>query len=191
MAYQSAQNTIGVPDVTVVAASGALGSPWTGTANDLPSVTPASQLGQMIDAYDTTTFGWGKFILLSVPTSTTVTVGLLYQWDKNYSVTLVPAGSSSKNTGVAVALAYTAVTSSSTVVQYAWFLVQGIAPVLKTAVAVVPQSTVYISATAGRIKVLSSAGQTILGARSQNTATVSAGVSSVNVYFNFSALEGA
>lgn len=191
MAYAYADNKIGVPDITTVAASGALGSPWTGTTNDLPSAVTAAQLGQMVDAWDATTFGYGKFILLAVPTSTTVTVGLLYQWDKNYNVVLVPAGSTSKNTGVAVALAYTAVTSSSTLVQYAWFLVQGIAPVLKTAVAVSPQSPVYISATAGRIKVLSSAGQSILGARSQNAATISGGVSSVNVYFNFSALEGA
>lgn len=191
MAYQSSQSTIGVPDVTVVAASGSLGAPWTGTTNDLPSVTTASQLGQIIDAYDTTTFGWGKFILLAVPVSTTVTVGLLYQWDKNYSVTLVPANGTSKNTGVAVGIAYTAVTSNATLVQYAWFLIQGIVPVLKTAVTVTPQQAVFVSTTAGRIKVISSAGMQILGARTQNTGTVTSTTSTVNVYFNFSAIEGA
>ena len=191
MAYQNADNKIGVPDITVVATSGLVGAPWTGSTNDLPSVTTAAQLGQLLDAWDATTYGYGKFILLAVPTSTTVTVGLLYQWDKNYNVTLVPVGSTSKNTGVAVAVAYTAVTSNATSVQYAWFLIQGQVPVLKTAVAASPQVPVYISATAGRIKVLSSAGQQILGARTQNTATVSAGQSTVNVYFNFSALEGA
>lgn len=191
MAYQNADNKIGVPDITVVATSGLVGAPWTGSTNDLPSVTTAAQLGQLLDAWDATTYGYGKFILLAVPTSTTVTVGLLYQWDKNYNVTLVPAGSTSKNTGVAVAVAYTAVTSNATSVQYAWFLIQGQVAVLKTAVAASPQVPVYISATAGRIKVLSSAGQQILGARTQNTATVSAGQSTVNVYFNFSALEGA
>ena len=191
MAYQNADNKIGVPDITVVATSGLVGAPWTGSTNDLPSVTTAAQLGQLLDAWDATTYGYGKFILLAVPTSTTVTVGLLYQWDKNYNVTLVPVGSTSKNTGVAVAVAYTAVTSNATSVQYAWFLIQGQVAVLKTAVAASPQVPVYISATAGRIKVLSSAGQQILGARTQNTATVSAGQSTVNVYFNFSALEGA
>ena len=190
MAYQSAQATIGVPDVTVVATSGLVGAPWTGTTNDLPSVPTAAQLGQMIDAYDTTALGWGKFIMLAVPVSTTITVGLLYQWDKNYNVVIVPVGSTSKNTGVAVAVAYTAVTSNATSVQYAWFLIQGQVPVLKTAVTVSPQSPVYISATAGRIKVLSSTGQQILGARTQNTATVTSTTSTVNVYFNFSALEG-
>lgn len=190
MAYMNADNKIGVPDISVVATSGAVGSPWTGTVNDLPSVTTAAQLGQLLDAWDATALGYAKFILLAVPTSTTVTVGLLYQWDKNYSVTLVPAGSSSKNTGVALAVAYTAVTSNATSVQYAWFLVQGQVAVLKTAVAAAPQVPVYISATAGRIKILSSTGQQILGARTQNTATVSAGQSTVNVYFNFSALEG-
>lgn len=190
MAYAYADNKIGVPDITTVAASGALGAPWTGTTNDLPSVVTAGQLGQTVDAWDATTFGMGKFILLAVPTSTTVTVGLLYQWDKNYNVVLVPAGGTSKNTGVAVSVANTAVTSSSTLVQYAWFLIQGQISVLKTAVSANPQVPVYISATAGRIKVLSSAGQQILGARTQNTATVSAGQSTVNVYFNFSSLEG-
>lgn len=191
MAYANADIKIGIPDVTAVAAAGALGAPWTGTTNDLPSVVTASQLGQTIDAWDATTYGWGKFILLAVPTSTTITVGLLYQWDKNYNVVLVPAGSTSKNTGVAVAVAYTAVTSSATLVQYAWFLIQGQVAVLKTAVTVSPQSAVYISATAGRLKVLSSAGQQILGARTQNTATVTSTTSTINVYFNFSSIEGA
>lgn len=191
MAYAYSDNKIGVPDIATVAASGALGSPWTSTTNDLPSVPTSAQLGQIVDATDYTTYGQGKFILLAVPTSTTITVGLLYQWDKNYNVVVVPAGSTSKNTGVAVAVAYTAVTSNSTTVQYAWFLIQGQVAVLKTAVTVSPQSPVYISATAGRIKVLSSAGQQILGARTQNTATVTSTTSTINVYFNFSAIEGA
>lgn len=191
MAYQSSSNIIGVPDVTVVATSGALGAPWISTTNDLPSVVTAAQLGQKIDAYDTTALGWGKFILLAVPTSTTITVGLLYQFDKNYTVVLVPVASTSKNTGVAVAVAYTAVTSNANSVQYAWFLIEGQVPVLKTAVACSPQSAVYVSSTAGRVKFVSSAGQQILGARTQNTATISSGASTVNIYFNGSMVEGA
>jgi hypothetical protein len=190
MAYSNADNKIGVPDVSVVSASGALGSPWVGTTNDLPSVTVEVKLGTIMVAQDNT-LGEAKFILLAVPTSTAVTVGLLYQWDKNYTVVVVPAGATSKNTGVAVAVAYTAVTSNSTSVQYAWFLMQGQVAALKTAVSVSPQSAIYMSATAGRFYVTSSAGKQILGARTQNTATISGGQSSVNVYFNFSALEGA
>lgn len=190
MAYTNADNKIGVPDVSTVAASGALGSPWVGTTNDLPSVPVFVKVGTMMVAQDAT-LGEARFILLAVPVSTAVTVGLLYQWDKAYTVTLVPVGGTSKNTGVAVAVAYTAVSSNANSVQYAWFLIQGQVATLKTAVAVVPQSAIYIaSTTAGRVKVLSSAGQQILGARSANTATISAGVSTVNVYYNYSALEG-
>lgn len=190
MAYQNADVRIGVPDVSAVAASGALGSPWVGTTNDLPSVTMAVKVGSIMIAQDNT-LGEGRFILLAVPVSTTVTAGLLYQWDKNYTIVLVPAGATSKNTGVAVAVAYTAVTSNASSVQYAWFLLQGQTAVLKTAVSVSPQSAIYMSATAGRFYVTSSAGKQILGARTQNTATISGGVSSVNVYFNFSSIEGA
>lgn len=188
MAYSMVSPVIGVPDVANVATAAGLGDPAGITS--LPSVILEAKLGEIRDAQDAT-LGNAKFIYLAVPTSTTITVGLLYQWDKNYKVVLVPAGGTSKNTGVAVAVAYTAVTSNASSVQYAWFLIQGQVAVLKTAVAVAPQSPVYISATAGRVKVLSSAGQTILGARSQNAATVTSTTSTVTVYLNFSALEGA
>lgn len=190
MAYSNAGLQIGVPDVAAVAASGALGAPWVGTTNVLPSVPVEVKVGSILTAQDNT-LGEARFILLAVPVSTAITVGLLYQWDKNYTVVLVPASGTSKNTGVPVACAYTAVTSNATSIQYAWFLIQGQVAVLKTAVACSPQSSVYISTTAGRVKFVSSAGMTILGARTQNTATVSSGFSTVNVYLNYSAIEGA
>lgn len=189
MTYANASDTLGTPDITSVILAGSIGDP--SGITELPSAQLASKLGSTIEAQDTAN-GWeGRFILLAVPVSTTVTPGLLYQWDKNFTVTVVPVGATSKNTGVSVAVAYNAVTSNATTVQYTWFLIQGQVATLKTAVAVAPALPVYISATAGRIKVLSSAGQTILNARTQNTATASAGQSTVNVWFNFSSLEGA
>lgn len=188
MAYTMTTPRIGVPDVTAVMLAGALGAPG---ITGLPSVTTESQLGELVWANDFTTYGTGQFIFLAVPVSTAITPGLLYQWDKNYNVVLVPAISTSKNTGVPVALAVNTVASNASTVQYTWFLVQGQTAALKTAVAVVPQSPIYISATAGRIKVLSSAGGSILGGRSANTATVTSTTSTVTVYLNFSSLEGA
>lgn len=187
MTYSLSSPTIGVPNVTTVTQTGAVGVP--GIAN-LPSVTTEAQLGQVVEAWDPT-FGNANFILLQIPKSTTITVGLLYQFDTNYTVTLIPAIATSKNTGVAVVAAYTAVVSSSTLVQYAWFVIRGTVPVLKTAVSASPNVPIYISATAGRVKILSSAGGQILGGRTNGTATVSAGVSLVTVYLNYSALEGA
>lgn len=190
MAYTNADNKIGVPDVATVSAAGVLGAPWVGTTNDLPSVSVEIKLGSIMVAQDNT-LGEARFILLAVPTSTTVTVGLLYQWDKAFNVVVLPVIATSKNTGVSLAVAYTAVTSNTTSVQYAWFCIQGQVPVLKTAVSVSPQTAIYASTTAGRFKVISSAGGQILNARTQNTATVSAAVSSVNVWLNYSSMEGA
>lgn len=187
MVYSLSSPTIGVLAINNTANAGAVGAP--GIAQ-LPSVVTEAQLGQVVEAWDTT-LGSANFILLAVPTSTTVAVGNLYQFDKNYTITIVPAGATSAKTGVAVVAAYTAVTSNASLVQYAWFVIRGQVPVLKTAVAVSPQSAIYMSATAGRIKVVSSSGYQILGGRTQNTATVTAGVSTVNVYLNYSAIEGA
>lgn len=188
MTYTLSSPTIGVPGITTVA-SDTLGGPGNNALTGLPSVTFEAQLGQVVDAWDAANNWAGKFIFLKVPVSTTITVGLLYQWDKNYQTTLVPVVSTSKNTGVAVAVAYTAVTSNATLVQYAWFLIQGTVATLKTAVTVPPQSNIYISATAGRVKILTSAGAGIIGARSNNATTVTSTTSTVNVYYNFSAIE--
>ena len=189
MSYTQTSPIIGAPDVTAVVLSGALGDP--ASINQLPSVTMEAKLGTVITAQDISNSWEGEFIYLAVPVNTAITVGLLYQFDKAYNVVVVPAGSTSKNTGVAVVVAYNTVASNASTVQYTWFLRRGTAPTLKTAVAVSPQSAIYMSATAGRFYVTSSAGKQILGARTQNTATISAAVSSVNVYFNPSSIEGA
>ncbi len=189
MSYANADNTIGQPDITAVVLAGAIGDP-TGIT-ELPSAQLATKLGTIMRAQDTANNWEGEFIYLAVPVSTAITPGLLYQFDKNFTVVVVPIGSTSKNTGVSVAVAYNTVTSNATSVQYTWFLLQGQVATLKTAVAVSPQQAIYMSATAGRFYVTSSAGKQILNARTQNTATVSAGVSSVNVWFNYSSLEGA
>lgn len=188
MAYVNAYDVIGTPDINSVVAAGSIGDP-TGIS-ELPSAQMATKLGSIITAQDQSTGLEAKFIFLSVPVNTTITVGLLYQFDKNFNVVVVPAGGTSKNTGVQVVAAYTGVTSNASTVQFAWFLYQGEVAVLKTAVTVSPQSPVYISATAGRVKVLASAGQQILGARTQNTATVTSTTSTVLVYLGPSSLEG-
>lgn len=189
MAYSATDVRIGSPDITAVVLTGAEGDP--SGITQLPSVTMAAKLGSICVAQDLTNNWEGKFIYLAVPVSTTITVGLLYQFDKNFNVVVIPAGGTSKNTGVAVTVAYTAVTSNASTVQYAWFLIQGQVAALKTAVTVSPQQPIYMSATAGRFYVTSSAGKQILGARTQNTATVTSTTSTVNVFFNFSSLEGA
>lgn len=187
MAYTSINKVIGTPDLSTVVVSPALGTPG---ITGLPSVTMDTQLGTIAQGRDAT-LGDGNFIFLRVPVSTAVTPGLLYQWDRNYQITVVPAGATSTNTGVSVAVGINTVASNASFVQYTWFLIEGQATTLKTAVAIPPGSKIFMSATAGRIYVTASAGKQIEGARSGNTATISAAVSTVVVYFNQSALEGA
>jgi hypothetical protein len=94
-----------------------------------------------------------------------------------YQTVLVP------NTGnqacpVAVAM------SANLAGTFGWYQIAGNAVIKKTAVAVTPQVTVFLSATAGRIKVLASAGLQVVAARSANLTTIAAGTSTVTVTIN-------
>jgi hypothetical protein len=67
---------------------------------------------------------------------------------------------------------------------FGWYQISGNAVIKKTAVAVTPQVTVFLSATAGRVKVLASAGLQVVAARSANLTTVAAATSTVTVTIN-------
>lgn len=181
MTFVFASNTLGAPDVTITTTIAP------GVTN-LPSIVLEAQLGEIRLAWDPT-FGYGEFIYLKIPASTAITAGLLYQWTAGYTVAVLPVLATSKNTGHQVALANTTF-ASVTPVQYAWFQIQGQSTVLKTAVTVSPDSVVYASATAGRIKVLTSAGGQITGLRTANTATVTSTTSTVLCYMNRPAMQG-
>lgn len=181
MTFSFGSNTLGCPDVTVVTTIAP------GVAN-LPSTVLEPQLGEIRTAWDPT-LGFGEFIYLKIPASTTITAGLLYQWTAGYAVAVLPVLATSKNTGHQVAAANTAVVSSTSI-QYGWFQIQGQTTVLKTAVAMSPDVVVYASATAGRIKALTSAGGQITGMRVASVASVTSTTSTVLVYMNRPALQG-
>lgn len=181
MTFSFQSPVIGAPDVTVVTTIAP------GIAN-LPSTVLEPQLGEIRLAWDPT-YGSAEFIYLKIPASTTITVGLLYQWTAGYTVAVLPVLATSKNTGHQVAVANTAVTSSTSV-QYGWFQIQGQTLVLKTAVAMSPDAVVYASATAGRIKALTSAGGQITGMRVASVASVTSTTSTVLVYLNRPAMQG-
>lgn len=184
MTYSFASNTIGCSDVTVLTTI----APGIG---NLPSTILESQLGEIRTAWDPV-LGFGEFIYLQVPINTTFAAGNVVQWSAGvgipaYTAALLPVLATSKNTGHAVAICPVAV-ASNTVIQYGWFQVSGQNNVLKTAVTVTPDSTVYASGTAGRIKVLTSAGGQIWGMRTANTATVTSTTSTVLCFLNRSAM---
>lgn len=181
MTYTFNSNTLGCPDVTIVTTIAP------GVAN-LPSNVLEPQLGEIRTAWDTSN-GFGEFIYLKIPASTTLALGNLVQWTAGYAVAILPILSTSKNTGHQVAVCPVAITSSTSV-QYGWFQIEGQCPVLKTAVTVSPDSVVYASATTGRLKVLTSAGGQITGLRTANAATITSTTSTVLCYMNRPAMQG-
>lgn len=168
MTWRANTPQLGIVDLTAVdtLAPGAV---------DLVGATNKSgrwpQLGSIVSGYDTT-YGGGEFIYLKGNSS--VVLGTVVGWDSNYQATAL---ASTANTGRAVAVSLGTVTST----QYGWFQIQGTASVLKTAVAISPDSRVWISGTAGRLFATATTGKQILGARTVNAATVVSATSTILV----------
>lgn len=172
----------------------------------LPNPIFAALPGQVISAYEDT-LGWGEFICLKNPVSTALPVGTLVTWDATYSITVLPT---TKSTGFPAAVAVstaavgstspfpvtrlfdgTGLASQANIATYAWYQIAGRAWTLKTAVQVTPGVAAYVSGTAGRFKVLSSAGAQILGARASTGTTTSTQSMALVYYANRAQLEGA
>jgi hypothetical protein len=184
MAYKFSANVLGAVNI------GTYTTTAPGVAG-LPSVGNEPFLGEIRHGYDTTLASWGEFIYLRVPTSTAITSGLLYQWTgPTYTAAVLPVLATSKNTGHAVALAVASLASDTANANYGWFQISGLGTVLKTAVAAPPDVVVYASATAGRIKILTSAGGQITGMRIAAAATVTSTTSSVTVFLSRPAMQG-
>ncbi len=183
MAYKFSDNVIGATDIGVYTTT----APGNGS---LPSVTLEPQLGEIRKGWDAT-LGAAEFIYLRVPTSTAITANLLYQWSgPSYTVAVLPVLATSKNTGHDVAVAVASLASDATNVNYGWFQINGLATVLKTAVTANPDAKVYASATAGRIKMLTSAGGEIVGMRTAGAATVTSTTSTVTVFLSRPRMQG-
>lgn len=143
-------------------------------AIDLTSTEQKHPLGTVVSGNDPT-YGDGDFIYLLGVASTVVGDVVIYNATTYQTVRTV--GATHKNSGAPVAVAM----SANVAAQYGWYQVSGNAVVKKTAVAVTPQVPVMLSATAGRVKVLTSAGFMIVGARSANLTTTTSTTSSVVV----------
>jgi hypothetical protein len=140
--------------------------------------TQVHALGTIIMAKDvgTTALGEGEFIYLLGVSGTTA--GLLVRYNATTYQTTLLVNTANQDVPVAVAM------SANVGSQYGWYQITGLASTLKTAVAVTPTVPVYISATAGRVKVVASAGVQVVNCRSANLTTVSAAVSSVMLMIN-------
>lgn len=145
--------------------------------------TQKHQLGTIVKGWDPT-YGEGEFIYLLGVASTVV--GMVVRYNATTWQTALLSVTNGKNKGVPVAVAMSANVAS----QYGWYQISGNAVVKKTTVAVTPQVPIFISATDGRIKVLASAGQQILGAQTANLTTIVTTTSTVVVTINRPASQG-
>lgn len=131
-------------------------------------------IGQEVDGQDKDNGYYGRFKLLFGVGSTIV--GSVVTYNSATGLTTLAPTTGNSNLPVAVAMSANTVTTS-----VAWYQISGPATVKKTAVAVAPTVLLYLSATAGRVKVIQSAGLQILGMRSANAATVTSTTSTVLV----------
>lgn len=122
-------------------------------------------------------YGNGEFIYLLGVANTVV--GSLVKYNASTGQTALTTVTNGKNKGVPVAVAMSANVAS----QYGWYQIKGNAVIKKTSVAVTPQVPIFLAAdaSAGRIKVLASAGQQILGAQTANLTTIVTTTSTVVV----------
>lgn len=184
-AYKLSDNIIGVPDIGTVAVAATLGAPG---ILQLPSVTVEDYVGTQAkgQSLDAIYGGEATFILLAIPTSTTVTAGLMYSYKGDYTIVVVPtAVSSSAVSGLPVVLAVTAVASNASSIQYTWFMTKGRGQGL-AAVGITKQPSVplFVSNTAaGRVRATSSAFRAYIGMRSANTGTTTGSI--LPVLLNF------
>lgn len=139
------------------------------------NTTQKHPLGTIVLATDDT-YGQGEFIYLLGVVSTIV--GSLVKYNATSYLTVLAVNTAVQAVPVAVAM------SANVASSYGWYQISGNAVVKKTAVAVSPQVTLFLSATAGRVKVLASAGLQVVGARSANLASVTTTTSTVIVTIN-------
>ena len=183
--WKFSDNIIGAADIAGVYVAGSLGAPG---VTPLPSVVIEQQLGQIVkgQSYDSTYGGTAQFIFLAVPTSTTVTQGLVYNWKGDGTIVVNPTTvSAAATSGVPVAVALNTVASNTTSIQYTWFLVQGRGAALKSAtITAQPNAPLFISnATAGRVRTTASAFRSFIGLRGANVATATGSILPVWLQF--------
>jgi hypothetical protein len=141
----------------------------------LTDTTQNHALGTIVTAVDPT-YGAGEFIYLKGVASTVVGSVVRYN-ATTYQTTLV-VNTAVQDVPVAVAM------SACTAGLYGWYQIAGNAVIKKTAVTVAPNVTLFLSATAGRVKVLASAGLQVVAARSANLTTVTSTTSTITVTIN-------
>jgi len=144
------------------------------------SSTQNHPVGTIIRAADDATNGQGhgEFIYLLGVVGTLTGMLVIYNVATGLTALLTVTNGRVKGAPVAVAM------RANVAGQYGWYQITGLAVIRKTTVATLPQVPIFISATAGRMKTLASAGQMILGAQTANLTTIVSTTSTVTVLIN-------
>lgn len=137
--------------------------------------TQRHPLGTLVKAVNDT-YGEGEFIYLLGVASTEA--GSLVRWNATTFQTTLVIATAVQACPVGVAM------SANLASAYGWYQISGNAVIKKTGVSVNPSVTLFISATAGRVKVIASAGLQVVGARSANLTTVVTTTSTIVVTIN-------
>lgn len=145
------------------------------------SATPLHALGTIVRAKDPT-YGAGEFIYLLGVSGTLV--GSCVKYNATTFQTALVTNTAEQANAVAWAM------SDNTDGKYGWYQIAGLAVALKTAVLVTAQVPVYLSGTAGRVKVIASEGKGIQNCRSANLASVTSTTSTVILQINRPTLQG-
>ena len=127
--------------------------------------TPPMYPGMIVKATDPT-YGEGEFILLLGVASTIV--GSLVRYNAVSYQTVLVVNTAVQDVPVAVAM------SANTGATWGWYQIGGTAALAKTAVINLPNVPVFLSATAGKVKALASAGLQVVACRTQLVTTASA-----------------
>lgn len=155
------------------------------TAGGSTVPTPPLYPGMIVTAQDPV-LGAGEFILLTGVASNFV--GAVCRYNAPGFAAALVTGAAGQTGAYSVGVSMAANTSAST---WSWYQIEGLAVIKKTAVQFVPNVPVFMSATAGRIKAINSAGTQLDGAQSANSATVTSTTSTVTVAINRPAVTSA
>lgn len=163
MAYKIIDPRIGLPPLTSITSVASVG-----LAN-----STGVPVGTIVRAEDPT-YGAGEFVYL--PGVASNTVGSLCYWNQSANTVTLSPTTGNSNRPLAVSMA-----ANTSTTALSWYQIFGAATIKKTAVKINPDVAVYLSATAGRVKAVASAGLQVVNARSINAATVASATSTVLV----------
>jgi len=135
-------------------------------ANGSAAIPSSPMVPGMIVRATDPTYGEGEFILLLGVASTIV--GSVVKYNAVSFQTTLIAATAVQDVPVAIAM------SANLATTWGWYQISGTAVMAKTAVILLPNVPVFISATAGKVKALASAGLQLLACKTQLATTASA-----------------